>query len=737
MPPLADVEAGYDALVHVAYGMHLEEELELEATWQNILSCYESYYRLRRETCCLVVLKHMATLFQPNLEYLRIMARELQPICKFAKDGKLSRSEYSLLAQTIALMIKPSIDAIEDFQSIFALNQPKGAVSKLIELLSLLLCWDPNPKEANACIKRWVKVSCVQRFNKHLTENSSEGEITSRTFSIAISLLQKDLRTLYTCFKDEFPEELGLFQTCAFEYYLLVSQYIIGIVGSVKISSTDFEDLTRELSLLHQELERSKVKMDLLDLHGLLRDHILELIAAVKPRMIDWIISSLSDEKWEPISPQTDAFFSFSVVDLYFMINGVVENLTTRLSYFPFGKLYYFNLEESICSAVETYLQIIEKLCLQELPDRFNEEHHFLTHFKSIQSAKSVCISKTLCVKLNNLHAVLQQQMTLEATLTKRWENYVQTSSDHPETEDLQNALQINGRAVEKINVEDPVGEKRVGQLFEKLHGLVKRSLSNVTGLIVESMQNELTKRLQKLMEMCSSTGGQKFLVMEDLELLTTYLDDHLKVLNEWLSPEVFRFLLLEIAGALLFCMEEFALNRDEDPNPMTSQQRDWLEQTLNLFYNYFYGDGVGVSKSEMDRISGRLRKILQCSDLHTHELCALYWRAWDRFNEETVVSPSFCTRSEEVHLHVLDFLLLLQQRDDDEARIVVTNQKLLAKNKMMQTPYWRERETLRKSHFEMPREMFRGVAQYLKAIQTPFPPLNVSYSAFQRMKRW
>ena len=146
-----------------------------------------------------------------------------------------------------SVLVKPSIDAIEDFQSNSSLKQLNGAFSKLIQLLSLLLCWDIDVKGVAPCIKRWMKVydmcidfqqllrishafnfilvvqvSCVQRFNKHLIENSNGGEITSRTFSKAISFLQKDLSMLYTCCKQEPLEDLGLFQTCASEYYELV-----------------------------------------------------------------------------------------------------------------------------------------------------------------------------------------------------------------------------------------------------------------------------------------------------------------------------------------------------------------------------------------------------------------------------------------------------------------------------------------------------------------------------------
>ncbi|MCO5574775.1 hypothetical protein L7F22_028567 [Adiantum nelumboides] len=728
-PPIPDVVDGYHALVFLAFSMHLEGELELEDTWQKILACYEAYYRLRRETCALALLKHLATLFQPELEYLDIITRKLKPVCKCAKEGKLNNSEYFLLAEVIALIIKPTIAVMENFQSLFLLDRSQGAISKLVELLSLLLCWDSNPLEAKACLNRWIKISCAQKFNRYLEDNSCKGEINTRTFSTAFSLLQKDLRTLQSCLSTEYLNELRLFEPCALEYYRLVSQYVTGIVGSIRISPVDFEDLTRELSLLHQELERSNVKIEFLNLHGLMQDHILEMIAAVKPRMIDWIISNVGEEKWEPISHETDALFSYSVVDLYFMINGVIENLMARLSYFPFGKLYYVNLEESLCSVIETYIQITTRICLQELPGKNNEEHHhFLDHFKSFHSSNSMNISKALCVKINNLYSMLQQQSSLEANLTINWGVPLQPTSTDLK---LQEVFKLKDREAAKRDNQDSLDDKKVGQHFKHLHDVVKRSIRDIIGAITERMQHELTERLQKLMT-AFSISGKKELALEDLELLTSYFDTHLKTLNEWLEPEVFRCLLSEIAVALIFCMEEFALNRDEDPNPMTTQQRDFVEQILNLFYNYFYGDGIGVSTKEMDCISRRLRKILECSNLDTHKLCILYWKAWDKFNEEEP-SPR---EEQEVHLHVLDFLLLLQQRQDDEAQIIVSNQKRLAKEKMMQTPFWKETESLPKLHLEIPREVVRGLADHLRALQMPFPPLNASYFTFQKMKR-
>ena len=49
-----------------------------------------------------------------------------------------------------------------------------------------------------------------------------------------------------------------------------------------------WQDLTREMSLLHQELEKSNMNMELLDLRSLLHEHILDLITSVKSQMMEY-----------------------------------------------------------------------------------------------------------------------------------------------------------------------------------------------------------------------------------------------------------------------------------------------------------------------------------------------------------------------------------------------------------------------------------------------------------------
>jgi hypothetical protein len=131
--------------------------------------------------------------------------------------------------------------------------------------------------------------------------------------------------------------------------------------------------------------------------------------------------------------------------------------------------------------------------------------------------------------------------------------------------------------------------------------------------------------------------------------------------------------------------MEELALTSADDCGVKTTQRFDCLELILKLLYDYFHGDGIGISTAEMDCICERFREILECSRLETHDLCAFYWKAWDKFNDEAGAPPDASQTKGRRHLQVVDYLLLLQQRDDDEARIIVATQKLLAKDKTEQ----------------------------------------------------
>jgi hypothetical protein len=100
----------------------LTGDIELEASWKNVLCCYESYYRIRRETCDLALLKHLAKMFQTDPLYLGIVIEELQPLCKSAKDGKLRKSEYLLLSNIISCRWKRTHVSVENANFVFCIN---------------------------------------------------------------------------------------------------------------------------------------------------------------------------------------------------------------------------------------------------------------------------------------------------------------------------------------------------------------------------------------------------------------------------------------------------------------------------------------------------------------------------------------------------------------------------------------------------------------------------------------
>lgn len=57
-----------------------------------------------------------------------------------------------------AVLAKPAEEALENFQTTFNESQPAGSLSKLLELLALILCWDPNVNEILIPLRGWIEV---------------------------------------------------------------------------------------------------------------------------------------------------------------------------------------------------------------------------------------------------------------------------------------------------------------------------------------------------------------------------------------------------------------------------------------------------------------------------------------------------------------------------------------------------------------------------------------------------
>jgi hypothetical protein len=55
--------------------------------------------------------------------------------------------------------MKPAINSMENFHSVFQGEEATGAIPRLIELLGLILRWDPDPSELIVPLRAWIQVS--------------------------------------------------------------------------------------------------------------------------------------------------------------------------------------------------------------------------------------------------------------------------------------------------------------------------------------------------------------------------------------------------------------------------------------------------------------------------------------------------------------------------------------------------------------------------------------------------
>ncbi|GBG71398.1 hypothetical protein CBR_g8818 [Chara braunii] len=685
--PVSDVEKTYDALVGFAFRAQQEVGSKLLShRWRMILQNFVHYYRIRELRGALGIVQAMTSMFEPSLEYLTTVIMEWLPVCQAAKDLKLMKEELKLHTSIAATLVKKAVDAIESFPDTFRENKPEGALELLIKLLALVLRWDPDPNELVVPLATWIERSCEIRFARYLFGASSEDARkgssgnsveSSAKFVETIESIRKDLEE-YKVFEGSFPKGFNLRAIAGVAYYRLISTRLKTYLerSMIKSFTKEYGAVAMELSELNRVMKKIDCQVHLIDVHTLFKPYILKSITDTKPRLIDWISSTLFTENWEPLNPDRNAFYSISIIDLFTMMEQVADELTSRIIRLPFGHLYAAQVEATIVAALQTYVVVLEKLCLQELPAEQDEAHtgvltslfRINTDNKPVNTAP-LSITKSLCIKVI-AHA--------------------------PYEDDLS--------PFEVINKCLKPDEPRVGDHFRALQSAINLTYMNVVGSIVENMQNRIASELLHI-----SNIGDGESLDERMIPLQNYLSDHLMVMNQWLCPSVLRLTVRKVASAVLYCLEEFALNRDDDPHPMTLEQRRNIEGELNIIYDFFYSGGQGLEKSWMEMESRRLRRILECWDMSTMELCTVYWLVWDRFNnqrEERVLadskrfnedprwSASMDDRylsvadqdAKNAELHLLDLLCLLRQRsNDEEARHVVETQMSLAHNSMMQ----------------------------------------------------
>jgi hypothetical protein len=171
--------------------------------------------------------------------------------------------------------MKPAINSMENFHSVFQGEEAAGVIPRLIELLGLILRWDPDPSELIVPLRAWIQNGCESRLNNQvLGETDGDGmrKMSAQSLIQGVQMIRTDLIEYRTTFKGSFPNNFDLHQVAASMYYQLISHYLVTFVGnaSVNISTKESEDLIAELSLLHEDLVNSGAQIKLLDLKSFL-----------------------------------------------------------------------------------------------------------------------------------------------------------------------------------------------------------------------------------------------------------------------------------------------------------------------------------------------------------------------------------------------------------------------------------------------------------------------------------
>jgi hypothetical protein len=130
----------------------------------------------------------------------------------------------------VALM-KPAINSIENFHSTFPENKPAGVIPKLIELLGLILRWDPDPSEIVVPLRTWIQSGCEHRLNEQVlgeTDGGGMREMSAQSLVQGVQMIRADLIEYKTTFKSAFPDNFDLPQVTASVYYRLVINWKTG-----------------------------------------------------------------------------------------------------------------------------------------------------------------------------------------------------------------------------------------------------------------------------------------------------------------------------------------------------------------------------------------------------------------------------------------------------------------------------------------------------------------------------
>lgn len=695
MPPVEEIDTAFDNFVRLAFHAENEALFQLGPQWRQLVCNFGAHYRIRAERGALGIVNVMVGLFQEDARYCIGIVPEWLPVCSAVKDGRLTKNELALHCHICVSLMKPVVHALENFQTLFPGNKPKGAIPRLIELLGLILRWEPDSANIFVPLKRFIQSSCERRLHRHLLKdaNDREMELTAQSVLEAVQLARSDILEQSTAFVGAFPDGFNLPQITAPMYYKLVSHYASTFMKENSASSLTKEhaDILNEFILLRQDLKELGIEVPDFSIESLFDNYLEQWIGSLAPRMIGWVGSTVGKETWEPLS--TQPLVSSSIVDLYVMIGQVVDEVALRLSSFSLKNEYIFKLVDAICKCIRAYVDTVEKLCCQELHKDMAK-----VHGNYPINSSTFGWSRAVYIQMNNINEIQGEQKKLKCSLLLKWQSY--NTSNH-EQKQISKGLHMQGDM------------DMVDKEFTKLEKSVQQVLSE----LIEATLERTLFQFQDCLPIKDVTNEQGVLsVGEQQQSLVNDLDQHLNVMRASLHPELIQQFLRDLPEALVWCMEGVALNFDDHGIITEVQCRDLgtLQEALNKQFGGLQKTTPFFSKKG----STRLQRILGCRAMDSQKLYDVYWQAWKTYQKNSehgnTVSPNHSnghyhtnnghraqnlTKSltngtngrnvegtlTDTQLHVLDYLSVLGCKSDRKSRELVVSHSPIAKSKYMQ----------------------------------------------------
>ncbi|XP_024385238.1 uncharacterized protein [Physcomitrium patens] len=455
MPPVEEIESAFDNFVRLAFHAEDEALFQLGPQWRQIVYGFGAHYRIRGERCALGMVNVMVGLFQEDARYCIGIVPEWLPVCSAAKEGTLTKNELALHCHIVVSLMKPLVNALENFQTLFPGNKPKGAISRLVELLGLLLRLEPDFDHILIPLKSFIQNSCKKRLYKHLFKDTADRELkelTAQSLLKAVQLVRSDLVELSTTYTGAFPDGFNLPHVTGLMYYKLVCHYISTYMkeSSPSILTKEHEEMLNEFILLRGDVRKLGLQVQDFGIESLFSDRLEHWIGSLAPRLTDRVDSIIGRETWEPLSTMPSISSS---------VNGLSRDMGEG-------------------------------------------------HGKGPENSSSLCgFLRATYIQLNNISAILEEQKKLKSGLYAKWQSAATSNEINEEFAKLEDLIQqvlteLIGAVLENTQAQfkdrvlrESVGEFQGGTGTNEQQSLVC-GLDHDVNVMRTSLYNGLSQRI-------------------------------------------------------------------------------------------------------------------------------------------------------------------------------------------------------------------------------------------------